>query len=222
MKIALGLVAVVVMGLFANCRSLPAQDTNNLKLGMTRKEVVQIMGEPQSIGADAHNEFLNYTLPEKTPAPSSLHALYHVRLLDGRVDGFGFAGQIAPTTSATAIIQIRPNAPDDGVRIISMDPSVLTPGQPQEVKIRLRYSVQSVAQAELQCGFNLTAQDFYTVQERQVVGRGVGEVEMQLHVVPVDRGDTSDFNASVYLCTVPAGPSSRVLTSVKKAFELNR
>jgi hypothetical protein len=61
---------------------------NQLKLGMTKKEVIENIGEPTSSSAKKNTEYLNYHLT----TGGFYTNVYYVRLLDGKVDAFGQAG----------------------------------------------------------------------------------------------------------------------------------
>ncbi|MBW2493033.1 MAG: hypothetical protein JRE65_18025 [Deltaproteobacteria bacterium] len=61
---------------------------NLLALGMTKKEVIQAIGEPTSTSAKRNTEYLNYRLT----TGGFYSDTYYVRLLDGKVDAFGKAG----------------------------------------------------------------------------------------------------------------------------------
>jgi hypothetical protein len=61
---------------------------NQLKLGMTKQEVIEAIGEPTNTSAKKNTEYLNYHL---TTGGVSTN-VYYVRLLDGKVDAYGQAG----------------------------------------------------------------------------------------------------------------------------------
>ena len=61
---------------------------NQLNLGMTKQEVIEAIGEPTSTSAKRNTEYLNYHLT----AGGVFTDVYHVRLLDGKVDSYGQAG----------------------------------------------------------------------------------------------------------------------------------
>jgi len=223
MKTATVLCAIVVC-LLASCVTPQAHRTAELKIGMTKSEVIKVMGEPQSVSAQGYAEFLNYTLWEES-AGSSLLRPYYVRILNDRVEAFGYAGQIsttAPLAVTTSATQTSAQPAGDSVRIVAVEPAVLTPGIPQEVRLRIKYSLQAVPQAELRVGFNLINQNSYRVLGRQLVGSGTGEVEMKMRVTPVNWGEASDFKAIVSLAVTPTGPGSRILASSQRVVDLKR
>lgn len=59
-----GFLAALVV--FSGCTT---QDTTKLHLGMTKEEVIKIMGKPYSVGANADTEYLNYLLTSRTIRP---------------------------------------------------------------------------------------------------------------------------------------------------------
>ena len=61
---------------------------NLIKLGMTKQQVIENIGEPISTSAKRNTEYLNYRLK-----PGGFYSeMYYVRLLDGKVDAYGKAG----------------------------------------------------------------------------------------------------------------------------------
>jgi len=78
------LVAVIlVVGCAGSSKKL-----NDVRLGMSRPEVVKVMGRPSHISARENIEFLSYNLQ----ANSLFSDEYFVRLKDGKVDLFGRRG----------------------------------------------------------------------------------------------------------------------------------
>jgi hypothetical protein len=61
---------------------------NLLKLGMTKQEVIDAIGEPASTSAKRNTVYLNYHLS----SGGFYNDAYYVRLLDGKVDAYGKAG----------------------------------------------------------------------------------------------------------------------------------
>jgi hypothetical protein len=64
---------------------------NQLKLGMTRQEVIDAIGEPASTSAKRNTVYLNYHLR----AGSFYTDAYYVRLHDGKVDAYGNSGDFS-------------------------------------------------------------------------------------------------------------------------------
>jgi hypothetical protein len=97
MKMFLSLcVAVALVG----CATA-SSNINRLGIGMTKAEVLQAMGQPQSTSADKDAEVLLYRLgeglrtrysPDGTPMTGQATGLYRVRLESGKVVSFGRVG----------------------------------------------------------------------------------------------------------------------------------
>ena len=64
------------------------QRMNNLKLGMTKQEVIQTIGSPDITSASGNVEYLKY----RSNTGMFYTDEYYVRLLDGKVDAFGQQG----------------------------------------------------------------------------------------------------------------------------------
>ena len=65
-----------------------SQKMNKLKMGMTKAEVVEAMGPPQSTSAKPEVEYLKYRLSSGGMFADD----YYVRLRNGKVDAFGTVG----------------------------------------------------------------------------------------------------------------------------------
>lgn len=64
--------------------------TNQLQLGMTRAQVVKIMGSPKSSSSSAGDEFLHYRVtPDWTLGDPTLSRPFQVQLHDGQVVAWG-------------------------------------------------------------------------------------------------------------------------------------
>lgn len=65
-----------------------------VKPGMTRDEVIAVMGEPASVSAEGDTELLNYRISETSnDAYYGFTTPYYVRLVNGRVDSYGKTGE---------------------------------------------------------------------------------------------------------------------------------
>ena len=64
------------------------QKMNHLKIGMTKQEAIEILGDPNSTSATRDVEYLKYWI--NTDLFSS--GEYYVRLIDGRVESYGEKG----------------------------------------------------------------------------------------------------------------------------------
>ncbi len=74
--------------LLAGCAT-SAVRMNDLRPGMTKAEVVNILGTPSSTSSDGTSEYLNYILD-----PGGLYPMtpYYVKITDGRVTHYGRQG----------------------------------------------------------------------------------------------------------------------------------
>ena len=75
--------AVFTLALLAGCAT--ANIISGVQLGMTKDEVVKIMGQPTSISAQGHSEYLNFNLSETgDDAYHGRTTPYYVRLINGK------------------------------------------------------------------------------------------------------------------------------------------
>jgi hypothetical protein len=81
------LILLVLIGLMYGCAS-SAKCINGLNMGMTKAEVIDIMGEPSYTSGTKDVEILNYELR----SGGVFGEAYFVRLKDGSVDRFGRRG----------------------------------------------------------------------------------------------------------------------------------
>lgn len=75
---------------------------NTVSLGMSKQEVVQIMGTPQSTSAADGVEYLRYPLADERNAYSP----YFIRLRDGKVDAYGREGDFDSTKDPTVNVNL--------------------------------------------------------------------------------------------------------------------
>ena len=64
------------------------QRINNLKIGMTKQEVIEVVGAPDSTSATKNVEYLKYRIKTGLFYTDE----YYVRLLDGKVESYGQKG----------------------------------------------------------------------------------------------------------------------------------
>lgn len=75
----------------------PASKINAVHLGMTKAEVLAVMGPPASITADQTAEYLNYGLAEGfTTGYTAVQTPYEIKLVNGKVVSYGRAGAPNP------------------------------------------------------------------------------------------------------------------------------
>jgi outer membrane protein assembly factor BamE (lipoprotein component of BamABCDE complex) len=95
---------ITIVFLLAGCAT--AHKISQVKLGMTRDQVIETMGPPASTSAKGSTEYLNYSLSETDDqAFYSITKPYYVRLVDGRVDSYGRLGDFDSTQRPTVRIE---------------------------------------------------------------------------------------------------------------------
>jgi hypothetical protein len=87
MRVKKILVLAVIMGLLIGCAG-SAKRINDLNLGMTKAEVIEIMGAPDYTSQTKNLEILSYKLSSSGIWTDT----YFVRISDGSVDRFGRRG----------------------------------------------------------------------------------------------------------------------------------
>ena len=80
---------------FALIGCATASRMNNLSVGMSKQEVLRVMGTPNSTSATSGTEYLTYNLAED--ASYRANAEYFVRIKDGKVDSYGRKGDFDST-----------------------------------------------------------------------------------------------------------------------------
>ena len=121
--------ALLLLGLgflIAGCNS--ASNMNKVRIGMTKDEVLTILGQPDSTSAQANVEYLTYYLIADT-SYYGRDQPYMVRLVNGKVESFGRFAQLfdlynrpvtgaipgdanfpAPQIGATTVVRVPPAA----------------------------------------------------------------------------------------------------------------
>jgi len=88
---------ILVMG------CVTSQNLYNVRVGMTKEEVVRTLGKPHSVAATGSTEILVYNLERE--AMGGL-GQYFVRIVNGRVDAFGERGDWDTTASPKERIEL--------------------------------------------------------------------------------------------------------------------
>ena len=94
-----GFTAVLIAGLVVGCAT-SSKNLNKVSVGMTKAEVIQILGQPQSTGANRAVEVFYYSLSERiarpgeAPAPVQILGKYFVKFVDGNVESYGRLGDL--------------------------------------------------------------------------------------------------------------------------------
>jgi hypothetical protein len=81
------LILYFVLFLLSGCAF--SSKMNNLRLGMTKVEVIEVMGNPSSTSGEDDTLYLKYRLLSDYLFKDD----YYVRLTNGKVDAYGSAGQ---------------------------------------------------------------------------------------------------------------------------------
>ena len=83
---------------------------NSVNIGMTKDEVIKVMGNPVSVSAKDGTEYLNYKLSETDDdAFMGFTRPYYVRLINGKVDSYGRSGDFDSTQKPTLKIETDEN-----------------------------------------------------------------------------------------------------------------
>jgi hypothetical protein len=85
------LIVPLVLLALAGCET-NATRTRDLRVGMTKADVISVLGTPMSMGADRQSEILYYRLTEGTIGTET--RAYFVRVVDGKVDSFGRVNEL--------------------------------------------------------------------------------------------------------------------------------
>ena len=88
---------------------------NAIQLGMTKSEVITVMGEPVSISAQGGAGYLNYALSENSDdAFMRFTTPYYVRLVNGKVESYGRTGDFDSTKPTTVRVETDENINVEG------------------------------------------------------------------------------------------------------------
>lgn len=83
---------------------------SGVQIGMTKSEVITVMGNPVSVSAIGGTEYLNYKLSETDDdAFMGWTTPYFVRLINGKVDSYGRSGDFDSTKTPTVKIETDEN-----------------------------------------------------------------------------------------------------------------
>jgi outer membrane protein assembly factor BamE (lipoprotein component of BamABCDE complex) len=75
-----------------------AHKMNSVQLGMTKSQVIEVLGRPDSISAQGSTEVFRYHLYETSDdAYNGFDSEYFVRLINGNVDSYGRMGDFDST-----------------------------------------------------------------------------------------------------------------------------
>jgi hypothetical protein len=81
--------AMAVLLLVSGCKSEPPRKMNALEIGMSRRDVVLLMGSPYKVHTEGRREVLQYQLHKDINEPYAPDEPYWVFLEDGKVIQYG-------------------------------------------------------------------------------------------------------------------------------------
>lgn len=187
----------LALALLSGCAS---RDTTKLRIGMTKEEVFQAMGQPDSVGAENQYEYLNYHINNQGYLYTT--QAYTVRLQNGRVDSFGVGGQVMTRTLIPAReLAQNPAASESGIRILSIEPASATPDKVAEFKFKIAYSFKEGSSGLVQIAVNVDEPKNYRTLVSKAVTTASGEVELTATLTPKDWGKFVGFAANAVLRT---------------------
>ena len=83
-----------------------AHKISKVQLGMTKDDVIKVMGKPTSVSAQGGLECLNYALSETDDdAFRGWTKPYYVRLINGKVESYGRTGDFDSTKTPTVRLE---------------------------------------------------------------------------------------------------------------------
>lgn len=212
--------------LCTHCASYPG--TTSLWVGMTREQALRAMGPAESVSAQGAFEYLNYTLPISNGG-YVVSRPYVIRLVDGVVESYGYSGQFmagslpaaasssgasgasatATATSTSSRAAVTPvTVAKNQLRILSVEPTRLTLGQPNRVKVKLGYALPQLPVGVISLSFNTKTPGMQLSLAKRTVTTGTGEVEIALDVTPIDWPQRSDVKMLASLFPSPEGGAS--------------
>lgn len=102
-RVYVGLVFFALAGCVGTSANL-----NKVNLGMSKAEVIQAIGTPDSVSAKENVEYLIYhwASPKQLIADENNLDRYFIRLTNGRVDAYGERGDFDSTKDPTIKIEI--------------------------------------------------------------------------------------------------------------------
>ena len=81
-----------------------------LSVGMSKSEVIKLLGKPDSVSAQSGVEYLTYTLRTETSFTRNTwgyQSQYFVRLIGGKVESYGRVGDFDSTKDPTLNLNIK-------------------------------------------------------------------------------------------------------------------
>ena len=93
--------------LLAGCHAIfnSTDKLYKISLGMSKQEVVGVMGKPSSLSAKENTEYLLYYLHEPNHPFGKEYIPYYIRLISGKVESYGRVGDFDSTKTPTQQIE---------------------------------------------------------------------------------------------------------------------
>jgi len=99
--------ALFISVFFAGCAPTMANKISGVQIGMTKDEVVNVMGKPISTSAKGGYEYLNFALSEtKDDRFMRWTQPYYVRIINGKVESYGRTGDFDSTKTPTVRLEV--------------------------------------------------------------------------------------------------------------------
>jgi outer membrane protein assembly factor BamE (lipoprotein component of BamABCDE complex) len=99
------LAGLLVAALFGGCANSP-RVMNKLSVGMSKADVIDLLGDPESTAAADGVEYLNYTFEESPDGIFAFPRPYFVRLVGGKVDAYGKRGDFDSTKTPASTVNV--------------------------------------------------------------------------------------------------------------------
>lgn len=98
--------ATIVAAVFILSACATAHKISQVSIGMTKEEVIAVMGTPASTSAQGNLEYLIYALYEThNQAYDHVTTRYFVRLINGKVESYGRSGDFDSTKTPTVRLE---------------------------------------------------------------------------------------------------------------------
>ena len=95
--IGIAIVSFLLSGCFAK-----AGRTSGVHYGMSKQEVIAVMGAPINVSTRGGSEYLSYPVCDiDNQTPNGIMRPYVVRLIDGRVESYGTTGEVGSLQTPT-------------------------------------------------------------------------------------------------------------------------
>ena len=105
-------IAIFAVILVGCAQRVSSESLVEISIGMSKSEVFQILGMPDSVAAKNNTEYLNYRLttafsPDRIYTNVVVTENYFVRLVSGKVDAFGKTGDFDSAKDQTVNVTVK-------------------------------------------------------------------------------------------------------------------